>query len=190
MTLKHLPILIVVVCCLAGCVDNTRQQQLEQREQILAKKEVEFAERAAEYQSLLQMRDSLRAKKNDSVIIQSWPESIAGNWNGKTFCRESNCTDYVVGDQRSDTWAFENDSTRIFTKIINKDKLLRIYTADVDSTEVRLHYKSDSAATRKVDIRVVLTPSGNNLIKGTQTISVNNNCTAKFSVELVRASNP
>ncbi len=54
----------------------------------------------------------------------------------KDVCRESDCNDYVVGDQRSDNWEFAGDSSGIFTRIINKDKLLRVYSAEVDSTEI------------------------------------------------------
>lgn len=187
---SHGLFLILMAVCFAACGDKERQQQLESREQAIIKREMEFAAKAADYQSLLRLRDSLLSKKSDSIIVQRWPEGISGSWNGKMLCRESNCSDYVVGDQRSDTWAFASDSARIFTNIIKNGKLLRVYSAQVDSTEIRLHYRSDSTATRKVDINVVLTPSGSDLIKGTQTISVNNNCTARFSVELVRSSNP
>lgn len=181
--------LILIAVCFAACGDKKREQQLESREQAIIKREMEFAAKVADYQSLLRLRDSLLSKKSDTLFLQRWPEGISGSWNGKLLCRESNCSDYVVGDQRSDTWAFASDSTRIFTNIIKNGKLLRAYSAQIDSTEIRLHYRSDSTATRKVDINVVLTPSGNDLLKGTQTISVNDNCTARFSVELVRSSN-
>lgn len=190
MRLKHLPTLILSCLCFAACSDQKRKQELDKREQALMNKEIEFASKAADYQALLQMRDSLLTKKTDTAIVQKWPTGIPGNWNGKTVCNESDCGDYVVGDQRSDVWVFAGDSTNIFTKIINNGKLLRVYTAIADSTQIRLHYKTDSTATRKVDIKVVLNPSGNNVMKGTQTIAVNNKCTASFSVELVRTSKP
>lgn len=190
MNLKHLLFILLTLSVFAACTSSKREQQLNSREQEITKRELEFAAKAADYQSLIRMRDSLRTKKTDTLMPQQWPEGIAGRWTSRTICKESDCGDYVVGDQRSDIWAFEGDSTGIFTKVINKEKLLRVYTAQADSTEIRLHYKSDSTATRKVDISVVLNPSGNNLMKGTQTISVNNSCTAKFSVELQRSANP
>jgi len=189
MNRKLLLALFISACFFVACGDKDREQQLDQREQAIAKQETDFATKASDYQSLIKMRDSLRSKKTDTIAIQQWPEGIPGNWNSKTLCRESDCSDYVVGDQRSEIWAFEGDSTGIFTKVINKDKILRVYTAQVDSTEIRLHYKTDSTATRQVDINVVLNRAGNDLMKGTQTISVNNSCTAKFSVEVTRNSN-
>ncbi|MCX2480723.1 hypothetical protein OQY15_16575 [Pedobacter sp. MC2016-15] len=190
MNQKLLLTLFISACLFVACGDKDREKQLDAREQAIAKQETDFAAKAADYQSLIKMRDSLRSKKPDTLALQQWPEGIPGNWNGKTLCRESDCTDYVVGDQRSDTWVFEGDSTGIFMKVINKDKILRVYNAQVDSTEIRLHYKTDSTATRQVDISVVLNRAGNDLMKGSQTISVNNSCTAKFSVELTRNSNP
>lgn len=176
----------IILISLSACNEDQRKQQLDEREKSLAAKEMEFAAKAADYQSLIQMRDSLMSRKMDTTIISRWPADIPGSWNGKTVCNASDCSDYVVGDQRTDTWVFASDSTSIFTKIINKEKLLRVYTASVDSTQISLHYKSDSAATRKVDIRVLLNVSGKNQMKGTQTISVNDNCKARFTVELER----
>lgn len=191
MMIKQIPLflLILIAGLLGACRNNEREKELDKREQAITRREMDFAEKAAEYQQLLRFRDSLMARQ-DSVVRQSWPERFVGMWSGKTVCRESDCNDYVVGDQRSDNWEFAGDSSGIFTRIINKDKLLRVYSAEVDSTEIRLRFRTDSTATRKVDIGVVLTPVSNTLMKGTQTIIVNNNCTARFSVELVRPSNP
>ncbi|WP_276090494.1 hypothetical protein [Pedobacter sp. JY14-1] len=189
--IKQIPLflLISIAGLLGACRNSEREKELDKREQAITRREMDFAEKAAEYQQLLRFRDSLMTRQ-DSVVRQAWPERFAGMWSGKTVCRESDCNDYVVGDQRSDNWEFAGDSSGIFTRIINKDKLLRVYSAEVDSTEVRLRFRTDSTATRKVDIGVVLTPVSNTLMKGTQTIIVNNNCTARFSVELVRPSNP
>jgi hypothetical protein len=187
---KYPSMFVFLAVFLLSCGDQQARQKLEEREKALTQRELEFAAKAADYQALQSMRDRLLSKKADTVVNQQWPEGIEGTWNGKLMCRESDCSDYVVGDQRSDNWVFASDSTSIFTKIVNKEKLVRVFSAEADSTEIKLHFKSDSTANRKVDIRVVLTPAGTNLIKGTQTISVNDNCTARFSVELVRATNP
>ncbi|MHA4895474.1 hypothetical protein ACXZ1K_12035 [Pedobacter sp. PWIIR3] len=193
--MKKLPIKLrdilyytLALICLSACENDQRKQQLDEREKSLMAKEMEFAAKEADYQSLIQMRDSVMSRKMDTTIITRWPADIPGIWTGKTVCNESDCSDYVVGDQRTDTWVFANDTTSIFTKIINKEKLIRVYTASVDSTQISLHYKSDSTATRKVDIRVLLNASGKNQMKGTQTILVNENCEAKFTVELERTA--
>lgn len=83
--------LILITVCFAACGDKERQQQLESREQAIIKREMEFAAKAADYQSLLRLRDSLVSKKSDTIFVQRWPEGISGSWNGKMLCRESNC---------------------------------------------------------------------------------------------------
>ncbi|MDQ1097006.1 MULTISPECIES: hypothetical protein [Chryseobacterium] len=170
-----------------SCRDKDKEASLAAREQQLLEKEKLFAQKESEYQSLIKMRDSIFAKK-DSVTIASWPPEIAGSWIGKVICTESNCSDYVIGDQRTDTWEFDSDSTQLVTKIINNNNLVRIYSGKMDKNEIRLNFKTDSTSKKMVDMNVVLNDISANKIKGTRTIAADNNCMAKFSVELVRAA--
>jgi len=169
-----------------GCRDNQKEQQLAQREQALLQKEQEFALKEADYNALVRMRDSLLTRKDTAVVIQRWPDDIAGMWTSKSVCRESNCSEYVIGDQRSNAWEFVSDSTGLFTRVFNNNKLVRVYSASFDSTGIRLHYKSDSSAAKLTEMNVDLGRANGNLIKGMQTIGIGNACTAKFSVELTR----
>jgi septal ring factor EnvC (AmiA/AmiB activator) len=179
-----------LLCCilLAACHNDQRERQLAQREQAIIKKESDFALKEADYKSLLKMRDSLRTKK-DTVVIQSWPETIAGVWNSKAVCRESNCSEYVIGDQRANFWEFISDSTGLFTRVLDaNNKLVRVYTAQLDSSGIKLHFLSDSSAARKLDIHFDLSQINQELLKGTQAINIDQACNAKFSVELTRAT--
>ncbi|ACT93423.1 hypothetical protein [Dyadobacter fermentans] len=178
--------LILCGLLLWGCRDNQKEQQLAQREQTLLRKEQEFAIKEADYHALVRMRDSLLTQRNDTLIIQTWPDELAGMWTSKSICRESNCTEYVIGDQRSNAWEFVSDSTGLFTRVFNNNKLIRVYSASYDSTGIRLHYKSDSSSAKMTDMSVELGRANGNLIKGMQTISIANACNAKFSVELTR----
>ena len=178
--------LLLCFFLLFNCDDTNKTKALEEREQQLLTKENAFAQKEAEYQSLLKMRDSIFSKPvSDSVQITKWPDSIAGSWMGKVVCTESNCSDYVVGDQRTDTWDFDSDSTQLFTKIINNNNLVRVYSGKFDNSAVKLNFKTDSTSKKKVDMNVLLNDITSNKMKGTRTIAVDN-CTAKFSVELVR----
>ncbi|KAA6438419.1 hypothetical protein FEM33_17175 [Dyadobacter flavalbus] len=173
---------------LLSCQNDQREQHLARREQAISRKESEFALKEADYKSLVRMRDSLRTSK-DTVVIQSWPETIAGVWNSKAVCRESNCSEYVIGDQRANVWEFISDSTGLFTRVLDADKkLVRVYTARLDSSGIRLHYLSDSSATKKLDIRFDLSQVNPELLKGTQAITINQACNATFIVELTRTT--
>lgn len=185
---KKLPyLLLFLLFILQSCDNKEKLQQLTERENKLLEKEKIFAKKESEYQALIKMRDSIFAKK-DSVQIVVWPSAVSGTWTGKVICTESTCTDYVVGDQRIDNWEFDSDSTQLVAKIINNNNLVRLYTAKYDSNEIKLNYKTDSTAKKKVEMNVLLNDISDNKIRGTRTVMVDDNCLAKFSVELVRAS--
>ncbi len=182
------PILFIFLLFLfIGCNKN-REHELEMREKQLLDKEKLFAQKEAEYNSLLKMRDSIFSKQHsDSIKIIKWSDGIAGSWTGKVICTESNCNDYVVGDQRTDTWEFASDSIQLFTKIINNNNLVRLYSGKFENNEIKLNFKTDSTAKKQVDMNVLLNDISPNKIRGIRTIAVDN-CMAKFSVELVRST--
>ncbi|TDE15192.1 hypothetical protein [Dyadobacter psychrotolerans] len=185
---KRYLISLFLFLMLLACKDNQKQQQLMQREQALTEREKEFAMKEADYYALLRMRDSLLTKK-DTIFIQQWPQSIAGFWNAKSVCRESDCSDYVIGDQRSNVWEFVSDSTGLHTRVTDKNNnLVRIYKAHYDTTGINLQFVSDSSARKKINLSIDLTTVLPELIKGVQTSKSDQTCTAKFSIELTRST--
>lgn len=183
---------ILLFCCLSlflfSCKENEREKQLDAREKILSEKENIFSQKEAEFDALLKMRDSLYAKKTDSVVIPTWPENILGKWNGKVICTESTCSDYVIGDQRTDVWEFVNDSLQTSVNVYSNNNLVRTYAGKLENNEIKLNFKTDSTATKLVDMNILLNEISPDKIRGKRRITVNNNCSAVFSVELVRPS--
>lgn len=186
---KYLLFTLLILSLFWGCQDRQKERELDLREQHILSREKEFALKEADYQSLLRMRDSLLTRKDTAAVVQQWPQDIAGLWNSKSVCRESNCSDYVIGDQRSNTWEFVSDSTGLYTRVINNNQVVRVFAARYDSTRILLHYASDSSATKKLELAVELNRDNANLIKGMQTTSIDKSCTAKFSIELTRLPN-
>ncbi|PXW16600.1 MULTISPECIES: hypothetical protein [Chryseobacterium] len=180
-------LLLAASFLLVSCNYKEKEKNLTDREKQLLEKEKVFAKKESEYQSLLKMRDSIFSKKDSVVIAAVWPTEISGPWNGKVICTESNCSEYAVGDQRTDIWEFDNDSTQPITKIINNNNLVRLYTGKFENNEIRLSFKTDSTAKKNVEMSVLLNDISDNKIKGTRTIT-SDGCTAKFSVELVRST--
>lgn len=179
--------LVSLFFLLLSCHDKEREQKLSEREQALELRESSFIQKEAEYRSLLKMRDSLIAARDSIIPVRPWPDSIAGKWSSKLVCTESSCSDYVIGDQRTYIWEFGNDSTRLVTKVLdNKDELIRQYNASYSSQGIRLTFKTDSTASKSVFMDTELTQIRKGRIKGVHTISFNNDCTARFSVELTR----
>ncbi len=185
--MKKLILLFIIICAISSC-ENKKEHDLQEREKVLNLKEEEFAIKEADYKSLLLMRDSILALKDtikpEIVLLKSWPDSLRGVWNSKMVCRESNCSNYVIGDQRNEVWQFFSDSTGIYTNVLNNKKLVRIFKAKYIGDKIQLDFISDSTSKSKVKINVILDDIKKNVIKGTQTITGQDNCTAKFSVEL------
>ncbi len=171
-----------------SCQDSTKEKQLEAREKELTAKENVFAQKEAEFQALLQMRDSLYVKRKDSVIVPTWPAGVLGKWNSKVICTESTCSDYVIGDQRTDVWEFVNDSVQTSVNVYSNNNLVRTYAGKMENNEIRLNFKTDSTTSKFVDMKILLNEISPEKIRGKRTISVNNNCSAVFSVELQRPS--
>jgi hypothetical protein len=186
---KYLLACLIILCLCWGCQDRQKEHDLELREQKILERENEFAVKEADYQSLIRMRDSLLIKSDTSMLIRHWPDDIAGLWSSRSVCRESGCSEYVIGDQRSNTWEFISDSTGLYTRVINNSQVVRVFAAKLDSTRILLHYRSDTSATRNLDLTVELNRDNPNLIKGVQTAVVDKSCTAKFSIELTRLTN-
>ena len=187
---RHLLFILFLSLLFIGCQDRHREEQLAQREKNLLERERLFSFKEKEYQSLLHMRDSLLAIKKPDSMVSVWPDSLVGLWKSKVICRASNCNDYVIGDKRTDNWEFITDSTGMIAKMRSANNAhTRIFSGNMLHTEVRLHYITDSAAQRKVDMKLVLQPLKQDFLSGTQVIEINNSCTATFDIELVRASN-
>lgn len=186
--MKNPILLFSLLFLLLNCDNKEKANDLAVREKQLLEKEKSFAQKESDYQSLLKMRDSIFSKKDaDSVKVLIWPAEISGSWTGKVICTESNCSDYVVGDQRTDTWEFDSDSTQLVAKIINNNNLVRLYTGKFNNNEIKLNFKTDSTAKKQVDMNVLLNDISPNKIKGIRTIAVDN-CMARFSVELLRST--
>lgn len=180
--------LLSVPVLIFSCKENEREKQLDAREKILSEKENLFAQKESEFQALLKMRDSLFVKTKDSVIPPTWPAEILGKWNGKVICTESTCSDYVIGDQRTDVWEFVNDSLQTSVNVYSNNNLVRTYVGKLENNEIKLNFKTDSTAAKLVDMNIILNEISPGKIRGKRTISVNNNCSASFSVELIRPS--
>lgn len=182
-----------------GCSNGSRDGQLTRREQALLEKERQFALKEADYESLKRMRDSL-LRQPDSIPPQgdsrtdrlnngsSWPPAIAGRWKSSLVCKETSCPGYVIGDQLSNTWEFFSDSTGSFARVFNKEKLIRVFSGDVDSGRPLLTLSDTSTVPENVQVSVILNPVNDDFVTGTQVVRIDQ-CSATFSVELERIRN-
>lgn len=185
--MKKKLLLLFLTCLFISC-ENKKELELQNREKALVLREEQLAQKEADYKSLLSFRDSIMSLKDTvedaAESRKEWPKNIQGIWNSKMLCRESNCTQYVIGDQRNESWQFLSDSTGIYTNVLNNKKLIRVFKAKYIDDKILLEFNSDSISKNKTKMNVVLDDIQDNVIKGIQTITGQNNCTARFSVEL------
>ena len=134
------------------------------------------------------MRDSIK-NTEDSVAVNSLPENIPGKWNGKMICTESSCAEHVIGDQRTDVWEFSKKGKTVLAKVTDRSGNLKIYSGNYSGLELRLNSNEDSTATRKTEINLILNDLQKNNLKGTRKITGDNNCVAKFTLELEKSKN-
>ena len=184
---KELLFTAVILSFLYAC-DNTKERELMQREADLNRREQMFQAKEAEYLSLLKMRDSLHYQ--DSIVkVKNWPAEVVGYWNSRIVCVETNCSDYVIGDVRTDQWQFTKDSLNLLVNVYNKKDTIRVYKGTYTDKQIALHYATDSTAQKFVDMNVYLNELSNNKINGYRTVNVNGKCSAKFTVELTKITN-
>ncbi|WP_343587706.1 hypothetical protein [Flavobacterium sp.] len=185
MTINRL-FLILFVLVLSSC-SNKKEQELIVRENALLEREKQFQDKEADYDKLLKMRDSLLSvsKVKDTLPqIKEWPENLKLTWNSKMICRESNCSNYVIGDQRSEVWEFVSDSTGMYTNVLSNNEIKRVFAGQYLESKINLDSAKEASSKNKIKVSVVLDDIKKNIIKGTQTITGQDNCIAKFSVEL------
>lgn len=185
--MKNLLLVLIIASLFLSC-HNKKENELEEREKALDLREKQLKENEADYKSLLLLRDSILAVSADSISKdeeqKEWPAGIKGLWNSKMLCKESNCSNYVIGDQRNEVWEFISDSTGMYTNVLNNKKLVRVFNANYEKDKIVLEFKGDSISKNRIKIDVVLDDIKQNIIRGTQTITGQNNCSARFSVEL------
>ncbi|WP_289665541.1 hypothetical protein [Flavobacterium panacagri] len=178
--------LLFFISILSSC-GNKKEQELILRENALLEREKQFQDKEAEYDKLLKFKDSLLSvsKFKDTVSqTKEWPDGLRIKWNSKMICRESNCSNYVIGDQRSEVWEFISDSVGMYTNVLSNNEIKRVFTGQYLENKIVLDSAKETSAKNKIKVSVVLDDIKKNIIKGTQTITGQDNCTAKFSVEL------
>lgn len=180
---------VFIIVLFASC-NGTKENDLEAREQKLILLEKEFSAKEEDYKNLLRLRDSLELalltkKESTDSIKRFWPDSLTGSWNSKLVCRESACGTYVIGDQRTEKWIFSNDSIGPIVNVMDNNKLKRTFRAEYKDGKARLYiYLADSTAARNNKTTALLDNFSKKVIKGTQSLSGQDDCLVKFSIEL------
>ncbi|MHC0444672.1 hypothetical protein [Flavobacterium phragmitis] len=113
--------------------------------------------------------------------------SILGFWNSEMLCSKADCGLYVIGDRRNEIWEFMEDSAKVYAHALHGKKLLTVFRAVYNGDQIVLESCRDSLSENTLKINILLDDLKDNVIKGTQKITIEDNCISVFDVELTRA---
>ncbi|MCC9065034.1 hypothetical protein ACHRV1_25735 [Flavobacterium aquidurense] len=162
--MKKLPVIILLVWMCISC-QRKKESGLENSKNAVVLKDSVFS---------------------NAQSIREWELSVQGLWDSEMLCRKANCGLYVIGDRRNELWEFVKDSVRVYANGLNSKKLLNVFRAIHNGDKIILESSPDSLSESRLKIKVVLDDITDNVIKGTQTITTEENCTSVFDLELTR----
>jgi hypothetical protein len=190
------PILIIlfISCLLLGSCDiRKREIQLEKKENALYQKEQELLLREKtiqlkeeELQRRVQSMDSLAFRDTvDSGLIN--PE-LVGLWSVRMNCIETSCAGSAVGDVKTEQWAISYQDNNIIAKVMDKDKLVRIYSGMATNNSIELSFQQDQAQTNQTTSMVVrLQKTAKGRLEGTREIlRTPGNCKIVYAIEMMK----
>jgi hypothetical protein len=94
----------------------------------------------------------------DSTLIDSafvYHPELPGTWNVEMSCTETTCSGSAVGDTKSEIWEISYQGKLIIAKVIEKDKLSRVYTGYYSGNDLELNYQDYAAAAEKATVMTV-----------------------------------
>ncbi len=188
----HFYFFIALLLLTSSCRNNTRTNELERRENALSQREKEVASIMDEYNQLLLMRDSL--KYTDSLQVDSiqnkstWTDQLVGDWESRLVCVSTSCRGYVIGDQRTEHWTFEADSTGLELHIARKAADPKIYLTRASESKNDLTLIDKNANSSKSTSLLSFEDINGKQIRGQKRSSGSGNCELIFSVLLTPRS--
>ncbi|UUF12547.1 MULTISPECIES: hypothetical protein [Flavobacterium] len=162
--MRKLPIIVLLIFLCMSC-ERKKESGLENSKKAVILKDSVFS---------------------NAQSVRQWELSLQGLWDSGMLCSKADCGLYVIGDRRNELWEFIQDSVRVYANGLNRKKLLSVFRAIHKGDKIILESCPDSLSESRLKINVVLDDIKDNVIKGTQTITIEDNCTSVFDVELTR----
>ena len=170
-----------------GCGDRAREEALAAKEQDLIKREQALQIRA---DSLLLKETRLRqeAQRLDSSLRDTtivYNPDLVGRWNAKMTCTETNCHGSAVGDSKTEVWDINYSRTRVIAKVMEGNKLSRIYTGSFAGNQLELMEDvSQTPGVTGTQIIVRLTLSDPKTMNGQREIVRSGDCRILYELQL------
>lgn len=188
---------LLPLCCLllAGCQNQEREQRLQQkeaeltrREQTLLLREKALAQREQANQKAQQVADSVRGLPlPDSALVRS----LAGTWATRMNCVETDCPGSAIGDSKNEQWEFSYDQGNVLVKASANNKIVRVYTGQVQGSELQLTAQHEEGETQPdATITAQLQLAADQRLEGRREINRPDNCRIVYALTLTRAPQP
>lgn len=155
--MKGMIFILVPVLMLSGCDLQQRQQALKKKEAELNQKEQELVAR----EKTLEFKEQELANKEKRLDTLSLDSSflahptLPGVWSTKMTCVESTCAGSAVGDVKTEQWIISYEANHILARVMNGDKLSRVYTGLFNGNTMELTHETQSTASEPATRMVV-----------------------------------
>lgn len=185
--MKYLFLLCFCMLLFQSCNFAERERKIEQRNRALFLKEQQLSEQE---RRLLAREQEILKRENriDSTFIDSaffYHKEIIGDWYVEMKCTETNCPGSAVGDTKAETWIVGYQSKLIVARVMENDKLTRVYTGYYSGETLELSYQDYNAAPDKTTIMTIrLKETVPGQMEGEREISRVNDCRIVYSVRM------
>ena len=168
---------------LTGCTDGEqsslerRKAELDQRERNLQAREAELARREAGLQPP-------PPPATDSLRMVS--EGLAGNWEARMTCTETDCAGSAVGDTKTEEWRISYEPPALVARAWANGQLVRVYSGFFTGNTVELverHADSSGQPAARMVARLSIVDSTR--MDGQREIA-RENCKTIYSLQLNR----
>lgn len=181
--------LCTAVLLFAGCDFAARERELERRKAELGLKERELVQR----EHSLQMREQeleKRARELDSTKADStfaYHEQLPGTWQVEMSCIETTCTGSAVGDTKTERWVISYQRKLIIARVVEKEKLTRVYTGYFTDNQLELTYQDYTVAPENATMMTVrLKETVPGQMEGQRVIDRAGGCRVIYSIRMTK----
>lgn len=183
-------LLLVILCCTAGCDLRKREEALQTKEAMLNEKEQQLS---LKEKTLQVKEEELRKReqhldstmKTDTTYLVN--PALVGKWDVKMTCTETTCPGSAVGDTKTEEWEFSYEGNTIVVKAIVSEKLVRIYTGFYTDNTIEL-VEEKAGTNNNVSTKMVirLRVIDNTHLEGQREIVRENDCRVVYALQLVK----
>jgi hypothetical protein len=112
-------------------------------------------------------------------------QNLIGTWAVKMTCTETSCNVSAVGDTKTEHWNLSYQGNYLVAKVIDKNKLPRIYSGQFNPNSVVMtEYRDSSIAAADSRMSVQLNILNDKNMEGKREIIMENDCRIIYTLQM------